>query len=821
MNPAPPSSAHPTGEPPIRRRLRVTGTVQGVGFRPHVYALAVGLGLGGLVGNDGGGVFIEVEGPAALLDRFQAQLLADPPPLAAIERITAEPLTPSGEHTFAIAASQAQMTQRTFVAPDIALCADCRRELFDPSDRRYLYPFINCTNCGPRFTIIRSTPYDRPATTMAGFPMCLACRREYENPADRRFHAQPIACPHCGPQLTWRWNPASPLAANQSLDREGEVQRTPAALHLSRQVLAAGGIVAVKGLGGYHLACNAADDNAVALLRRRKGRADKPLAIMAANLETARRYAWIDDDEATLLSGRARPIVLLRKRAGAALAAQVAPGNHDLGVMLPYTPLHELLFHLPEGERPADERQRPPDGSAPFDLLVMTSGNLSEEPLAWRDEEALTRLLPLADGFLLHDRPIHTPCDDSVVRVFAGRELPIRRGRGYAPAPLSLAADGPPLLAVGGDLKASFCLAQGSHAILSQHIGDMGNLPTYTAFGHAIEHLQGLFRIAPEVLVCDAHPGYLSARWAQEHSAGRPVIQVQHHHAHIASLLAEQAGRAGSTEVLRAGGEPVIGFSWDGTGYGTDGAIWGGEVLVADCAVFERRAHLRYIPLPGGDAAVRRPYRSSLAHLWAAGVAWEPQLPPAAVCPPAELVALRRQLQTGFGVAQTSSMGRLFDAVAALLGVRQVVSYEAQAAVELEALLPYGIGPQLEGLGDAGFAFDLLPQDGVIVCDPAPLLRRIVAGVHTGQSRGELATGFYAALVRLIVRLSLTLRAETGLNRVGLSGGVFQSAALLAGAAAALRRQRFDVLIHRFAPPNDGGLALGQAAIARAQICRK
>jgi hydrogenase maturation protein HypF len=405
-----------------------------------------------------------------------------------------------------------------------------------------------------------------------------------------------------------------------------------------------------------------------------------------------------------------------------------------------------------------------------------------------------------------------------VVRVFGGCELPIRRGRGYAPAPLLLAQAGPSLLAVGADLKSSFCLLQGEHAVLSQHIGDMGNLATYAAFGHAVQHLQELLRIAPAVLACDAHPGYLSTRWAQEHSAGRPVVPVQHHHAHIAALLAETARAGGAAGNLDAGGEPVIGFSWDGTGYGTDGAIWGGEVLLANCAGFERRAHLRYTPLPGGDAAIRRPYRSALAHLWAAGVEWEPALPPVMACPPAELAALRRQLQTGFGVVQTSSMGRLFDAVASLLGVRQVVSYEAQAALELEALLPQGLGPQLASLAQADFAVTLLPYHNVIICDPAPLLHRIAAGVQAGQPRVELAIGFYAALVQLIERLSRMLRTETGVNRVGLSGGVFQNTTLLAGAVAGLHRHDFDVLVHRFAPPNDGGLALGQAAIVAAQM---
>lgn len=791
-----PRANEPKQPPPIRRRLRVTGIVQGVGFRPHVYVLASRLGLAGFVGNDSGGVFIELEGPPDQVDRFEQELVSSPPPLAHIQQITGEALSPHGDNTFEIVASLEQPAQRTFVSPDQALCADCRRELFDPDNRRYFYPFINCTNCGPRFTIIYSTPYDRPATTMSTFPMCDDCRREYENPADRRFHAQPTACPICGPQLAWNGSPAcAPPHATPAGEPASSYARTLAAVRSAQQVLAAGGVVAVKGLGGYHLACDAANDAAVQLLRQRKGRAGKPLAVMAASLAAAERHVLVDAGEADLLSSRARPIVLLRKRRDLALSPHLAPGNGYLGVMLPYTPLHELLFHLPEG-------------AARFEVLVMTSGNLSEEPIAWRDDDALARLAPLADGFLWHDRPIHVPCDDSVVRVFAGRDLPIRRARGYAPMPLPFKAAGPSLLAVGADLKSSFCLAAGGQAILSQHIGDMGNLETYEAFSHAVEHLQTLFHVDPERLACDAHPGYLSTRWAEEHSRGRSILPVQHHHAHIASLLAEQRAAEGASD------EPIIGICWDGTGYGTDGAIWGGEVLVAGYRSFERRAHLRYAPLPGGDSAVRRPYRVALAHLWAAGEEWSPLLAPVAACPPAEQTLLRHQLQTGFQAVPTSSMGRLFDAVAALLNVRQEVSYEAQAAIELEALLPHGAGPHLKTWVRPGYVFDLQAQDGVWLCDPAPLLHQLVVDVQAGVPHLQLAAAFHAALVQLIVDLSNTLRAETGINRVGLSGGVFQNVTLLAGALSSLQAAGFQVLWHHHVPPNDGGIALGQAAVA-------
>lgn len=809
-------SARPAGnqieQPLHRRRLLVKGIVQGVGFRPHVYTLAVRLGLAGLVGNDGGGVFIEIEGPAAALDRFAEDLRAQPPPLATIERIEAESLAVRGDSAFVIVPSSGGMSQRTLVAPDQALCADCRRELLDPTDRRYLYPFINCTNCGPRYTIIYATPYDRPATTMAGFRMCADCRRQYEDPADRRFHAQPIACPQCGPQLAWRVGGAEacglPATADSTVDltadltADSSTSQTLKAVHHALRVLAAGGTVAIKGVGGYHLACVATDAAAVTQLRLRKGRADKPLAVMAADLETARRYAWIDDDEAALLTGRARPIVLLRKRDGADLAPQVAPGNSSIGIMLPYTPLHELLFHMP--------------GTDAAPLLVMTSGNLSEEPIVWRDDEALSLLAPLVDGFLLHDRPIHVACDDSVMRLQQGQPLPIRRGRGYAPMPLALALGGPPLLAVGADLKASFCLAQDGHAILSQHIGDMGNLSTYTAFGRAVTHLESLFRIEPEVIARDAHPGYLSTRWAQEYAGERPVVAVQHHHAHIASLVAEQLA-AGNPAAL-PGNAPIIGFSWDGTGYGTDGAIWGGETLIVTFGGFERRAHLRYTPMPGGDAAVQRPYRTALAHLWAAGMEWAASLPPVAACPPFEQALLRRQLESGLHCVPSSSMGRLFDAVAALLGVRQMVTYEGQAAIELESLLPAGIGLRLRDYDRPGCAFAVTDQDGVLLCDPGPLVRWVAAGVLAGMPAQELAAAFHAALVQLIVQVSCTLRAQTGIMHVGLSGGVFQNVPLLTGAAAALADHGFRVLVHRAVPANDGGVALGQAAIAAARI---
>jgi hydrogenase maturation protein HypF len=800
----------------------VRGIVQGVGFRPHVYTLATQLGLAGFVGNDSSGVFVEIEGPAHALDRFLAELQENPPPLAAIEHIDVEAVAAIGEQTFAIVASEGDEAfsamGRTFVSPDRALCADCRRELHDVRDRRYRYPFINCTNCGPRFTIIRGMPYDRPLTTMGAFAMCNDCRREYEDPANRRFHAQPIACPVCGPQLTFRWSSQreADRLHEESLAQGGQAghsaaersrARTVDAILRAQHVLVRGSVLAIKGLGGYHLACNAADEEAVARLRARKGRAGKPLAVMAATLEVAHEIARIDEGEAAMLVGGVRPIVLLRERGQAGIAGSVAPGNGYLGIMLPYTPLHELLFcDLGSG--------------APPDVLVMTSGNLSEEPIAWRDEDAQVRLRGVADAFLLHDRPIHVPCDDSVVRVFEGRELPVRRARGYAPMPVAVPwapragqdAAGLALLATGADLKSTFCLAQGKHAILSQHIGDMGNIETYEAFTHAVEHLQGLFRFAPEVLACDAHPGYLSTRWAHEHADGRPIVAVQHHHAHVAALMAEESAATGASD------EPVIGLSFDGTGYGSDGAIWGGEVLLASYASFERRAHLRYVPLPGGDAAVRRPYRTALAHLWAAGGEWADNLAPVAACPPAELALLRRQLETGFNSVPTSSMGRLIDAVAALAGVCQKASYEAQAAIELEALVDGHMLPHTAELNEIGYVFRYIESGGVTLIDPAPLIRQIATDAQAGRAAGWIATRFHAALVALVIRVCNDVRTQTGVGRVALSGGVFQNVVLLGGAVRELRRSGFTVLVHRRVPPNDGGLALGQVAVAARQL---
>lgn len=766
--------------PLIRRILRVRGVVQGVGYRPFVYQLAVSHGLSGLVGNDSDGVFAEVEGPPESVEAFCRTLEHAAPPLARVESVEWRdappgdiPSLPGG---FVIVESRRQDDAVTLISPDLAICDDCLRELQDPTDRRFGYPFVNCTNCGPRFSITAALPYDRPNTTMAGFEMCAECRAEYDNPLDRRFHAQPIACPRCGPSV---W-----------LETAGGVVRSrgETAIAEARGALLSGRIVAVKGLGGFHLACDATRDDAVETLRARKGRVDKPFAVMCADVDQARRFAEIDAEEAALLSARERPIVLLRARTAPAadssggpdrLSAAIAPGTLLVGLMLPYTPLHHLLV-----------RGMPP--------LVMTSGNLSDEPIVKDNAEARDRLGALADEYLMHDRDIHMWCDDSVVRVVDGRELPVRRSRGYAPLPVRLAAPAPRILAVGGELKATFCLTHGHYAFVSQHIGDMESLATLNAFERAVTHFIGLFGAVPEAVACDMHPGYLSRGWARKFAShiGVPVHEVQHHHAHIAAVLAEHR---------RDSAERVIGVSFDGTGYGLDGAIWGGEILVADQIASERVGHLRYVPLPGGDAAVRKPYRAALAWLWRAGIEWTEDLPCVATCAPAERSVLARQLERGVNCADTSSAGRLFDAVAALAGGRQRVSYEAQAALEFEA--------DAAPTSESAYAFGISGVEPRLELDPEPVIRDIIRDIRIGKSRGEMSSRFHAAVAEAISAAARRVRDSRRLNTVVLSGGVFQNVLLLRLATHRLTSAGFEVLTHRIVPPNDGGLALGQAAV--------
>lgn len=719
--------------------------MQGVGFRPFVYGLATGLGLSGLVGNDAGGVFIEVEGAPGAVGRFLDGLRTRPPRLAAVERVTTRDLDARGRGGFAIVGSDTSGERRALVSWDSATCDDCLRELADPADRRYRYPFINCTNCGPRFTIVKDVPYDRPSTTMAGFPMCGQCAAEYEDPADRRFHAQPVCCPSCGPSLTLRPHAGDPLTA-------------------ARDMLAGGAVVAVKGLGGYHLAARAAAEDAVAALRSRKHREDKPFAVMVPDLAAARTLCVLSDAEEALLTGPRRPIVLARRRPGAALAGAVAPGNRHLGLLLPYTPLHHLLVTEP---------------------VVLTSGNVSDEPIAHRDGDALERLAGIADAFLLHDRPIHTRTDDSVVRVFRGRALPVRRARGCTPEPVPI-AKGRPVLACGAESKNTFCLTRDGRAFVSQHIGDLENYETLRAFKEGIEHFQRLFDITPEAIAYDPHPEYLSTKYALDREL--PSIAVQHHHAHIASCLADN-GVDG----------PVIGVAFDGTGYGTDGTLWGGEFLIADLRGFERAAHLEPVPMPGGAAAIREPWRMAAAY----GVPEDLRVARRPDWPKVAALAERR-----VNAPLTSSMGRLFDAVAAVLGIRDRTGYEGQAAMELE---------QRADPSESAAYPAALTGTAPFTIAGADLLDAVVADLRAGAPVPVIAARFHNGVAALIVNAASRIREETGLAAVALSGGVFQNMLLLERAVSGLTGAGFDVLTHHRVPPNDGGISLGQAAVATAR----
>ena len=702
-----------------RRRFRVVGVVQGVGFRPFVYGLARSHALGGFVLNDGAGVVVEAEGEQTALDAFASALRSGAPSLARVDAITAEALPPRGETEFAIETSAAG-GRSALIPADVATCDECLRELFDPADRRYGYPFVNCTQCGPRFTIVRTVPYDRANTTMAGFPPCAECRREYENPADRRFHAEPVCCPGCGPRL--------------SLPLENAVE-----------LLRGGAILAVKGLGGWHLACDAAAEEVVSRLRARKQREDKPFALMSARPEL---LAELDDAERALLESRERPIVLLRRRPDAAVAPSVAPGNPWLGVMLPYTPLHHLLL---AGY-----------GAA----LVMTSGNRSDEPIAFDDDDARERLRGIADAFLGHDRPIHRRCEDSIVRA----AFAIRRSRGFAPGalPLPLPARRP-ILATGAELKSTFCVARGSEAFLSPHLGDLDTQLAYEAFRTDVGLYLAMLDVEAGRIAHDLHPEYLSTKWALEQDA--QLVGVQHHHAHAAACLAEH-GEHGT----------ALALVFDGTGYGSDGTLWGGELLRCDLTGFERLAHLDPVPMPGGTAAIREPWRMAAMHLELAGrpVPWE------------RWAVVREALRVNAPLS--SGMGRLFDAAAALLGLRDEVTFEGQAAVELELLAgETTAGPYEWSFGDG---------------------TRLIAQLHDDVAAGRPVAEISAAFHETIAAAGAAACAEVGGGTVVLSGGTFQNLRLLASTRRRLEELGFRVLAHRLVPPNDGGVSYGQAAVA-------
>ena len=745
-----------------RQRIIIEGVVQGVGFRPFVFQLAARFKVAGWIRNDSRGVTIEAEAEAETLAAFVAALQAEKPPLAAIARLESRAVPIIGETGFIIAPSAGDAAPRAQIPADAATCTDCLAELLDPADRRYRYPFINCTNCGPRFTIVTSIPYDRPLTTMAGFAMCPACLAEYRDPASRRFHAQPNACPVCGPRLTLLAADGSALPGDPLCE----------AVRLLRE----GAIVAVKGLGGYHLAADATNPAAVRELRRRKRRDEKPFAVMAPDLAAVEQFAQVSAAEARLLKGVERPIVLLEKQADFLLAAEVAPGNRTVGVMLPYAPLHHLLL--------ADD----------FLALVMTSANLADEPIAYLDDDARSRLAGIADAFLLHDRPIHTRADDSVARISGGRALLLRRSRGYVPRGIVLPAEQPVVLAVGAELKNAVCLTRGDRAFPSQHLGDLQNYETHAAFTSAIDQLCVLLEARPVAVAHDLHPNYLATRYALGES-GLPAIGVQHHHAHLAACLAEN-GRD----------EPAIGVIFDGLGYGNDGTLWGGEFLVGDFGRFERAGHFRPAPLPGGDLAARQPWRMALSHLREAYGEEIPALPCFAAIPADELALVRQSLTRGVNAPPASSCGRLFDAVAALLGVRGVASFEGQAAMELEMLADRN--PR------APYPFGLKLEAGVLLFDPRPLIIALVEATQAGEPLPVSAGRFHLTLAEMVRQACLVLRARHGLELVALSGGVFQNALLTTLVCDRLERAGFAVLTHSLVPPNDGGIALGQAVVA-------
>jgi hydrogenase maturation protein HypF len=764
------------------RHISVGGVVQGVGFRPFVYNLAMRLGLDGWVLNNSGGVEIEVEGTSEVLEAFAAALRAEAPPLAHIASLTVRPVPRQGHARFEIRHSERQEGRYQLISPDVATCPDCLRELLDPNDRRYRYPFTNCTNCGPRFTIIADIPYDRPNTTMRVFPMCADCQREYDDPADRRFHAQPNACPVCGPHIWLE------LAA-QSTFRPSTFPTDADALQAAAHLLRSGAILAVKGLGGFHLACDATDAEAVRTLRARKRRPHKPLAIMLSTPEKVKRHCFVSPAEEALLTSPRCPVVLLERRPESSVVEEVAPNNHTLGVMLPYTPLHHVL--LRDVGRP----------------LVMTSGNLSEEPIAQDNEEAQRRLGSLADAFLLHDRDIYSRYDDSVWQVseFAGDQVaqPLRRARGYAPFPITLPFPVQPILATGAELKNTFCLARDEYAFLSQHIGDMENLETLEHFQTTLALYQRLFRLEPEIVAHDMHSDYLATKFATRRS--QLAIPIQHHHAHVAACLADNGWG------LEDGA--AIGVALDGTGYGEDGAIWGGEWLVGDYRGFRRVAHLEYLPLPGGDAAIRQPWRIAAAYVYAL---LGTEAAPEALIPAGQATFLYRQIERRVNTPLTSSMGRLFDAVSALLGVCTEATYEAQPAIELEQVAaPVG--------RDAipTYPFGLEKADGVWLVRLRPLLSALLDQARRGTPAPEVALRFHASVARMIERVCHRIRDETGLQTVALSGGCFQNRLLTQLTVPRLEEAGFRVLLHRQAPCNDGGLSLGQAILAHVQKVAK
>jgi hydrogenase maturation protein HypF len=751
----------------IRERIHVRGIVQGVGFRPFIYRTAVSLGLKGWVFNDSSGVEVEVEGEEKDVESFKKTLESHPPPLATISSLESLRISTVGSTDFLIRDSHKNAPTATLISPDIALCGDCLREMEDPADRRYGYPFINCTNCGPRYTIIEDIPYDRPKTSMKHFTMCRLCAGEYHDPEDRRFHAQPNACWECGPRLNFvdgdgRPSPENPDPLEETVGR-----------------LEKGEIAAIKGLGGFHLAVEATSGEAVKRLRLRKNREEKPLAVMVASLETARLMVHLSPEEELELDSPRKPIVLARKKENAPVAREVSPDNDYLGIMLPYTPLHRLLF-----------------SSGDFTALVMTSANLSEEPICIGNDEALTRLEGIADCFLLHDRLIHFRTDDSVIRIFRGRSYPIRRSRGYAPAPVPLTRSLRPVIGLGGELKNTVCLVKRDQAFLSQHVGDMENEETDSFFRKTVHHLEKILECRAEILAYDLHPGYLTTRYALEQEE-RPTWGVQHHHAHAVSCLAEH-GLDG----------PALAVTFDGTGFGEEGRIWGGEILLADRSGYRREAHLLEVPMPGGDSAVREPFRMALSYLYSLyGLELFDRVPEFARRHPREKTdIILSMIDKGINTFMTSSAGRLFDAVSSLLNIRDRVSFEGQAAMELE---------YLAGDGELGhYPFDMDSSGEPVVINTLPVVEAVVSELAAGADPQLISTRFHQTLAVIIREVLINLKRRSGIGLVVLSGGVFQNSNLLERTVRILQKEKFEVYWHEKVPTNDGGLSLGQAVVA-------
>ena len=747
--------------------ILITGIVQGVGFRPFIYNLAKKHRLTGWVRNSASGVDIEVSGSTKAIDAFLHDIPTSAPPLAQIDLIETQALINVSFEEFKIIHSDNQSSDFIPVSPDVAICEDCKTELLDPQDHRYRYPFINCTNCGPRFSIIENIPYDRPYTTMSVFEMCPHCRSEYENPVDRRFHAQPIACPDCGPHVWIEFNPGEIFA-----EREAAIKK-------ARQMLADGKILAIKGLGGFHLACDATNAKAVSRLRDRKGRAFKPFALMAYNINTISKYVHLSPFAEQLLTSPPSPIVLMPKKQKTNVADEVAPGQANLGFLLPYTPLHILLLE--------------PDKNMP-EVLVMTSGNISEEPITHENDESWDKLHRIADAFLMHNRPIHTRIDDSVVTIIDQKPYPIRRARGYAPNPIRLMQPLPQVLAVGPQMKNTFCLTRERYAFISHHIGEMDNWETYQDFQKAIQHYEALFRIKPEAIGYDLHPDYVSTKYAIEKSAQErlPRYPIQHHHAHLAAALVENDLPAH---------QDVMGLIFDGTGYGLDGTIWGGEVLLGNVIEFQRIYHLKQVPLPGGDSTIRKPARMALSTLWAYGLPWEDHLIPVKILAGKELAILKNQLEQGINTPSTSSMGRLFDAIAALIGVRETITYEAQAAIELEALADQD---------EVGYY--AWQMDGCQI-DIKPLLQAVLRDLRDHVDIPTISARFHNTIVQVSVEIAKAIQQTYGIRHVALSGGVWQNQFLVKKTYRALEAEGFAPLIHRYLPPNDGCVSFGQALI--------